>query len=228
ALAEVLVDAGQRDDPRVAELTGEAAATSESLGLAVFRPRLERLAARATTTTATAGARVPEREPTGDVADEPPAPRARVAVLGTFEVRDVDGDTPRWTSRKARSLLKILVARRGAPIAREELMGMLWPDEDPADLTNRMAVAGSTVRRAPRPPRTPPGDALVRAEAGSLRLVTRSVDVDVERFLGLADRALAAHRDDDPAALERLEEALAAHQGEALPDEPYEAWADAL
>ncbi len=221
ALAEVLVDAGRGDEPRVQMLVAEAAAITERHGLAVFTPRLERLhALRAAEVAA------PPAAP--EAAIEHGAARARVAVLGTFEVRTADGATARWTSRKARSLLKILVARRGTPIAREELMSLLWPDEDPAGLANRMAVAVSTVRRALDPDRSLPVDALVRADAGSLRLMTDQVDVDVEVFLRLGVAALAAHNSDQPDARALLEEAVDAYHGEALPDEPYEAWAEAL
>jgi DNA-binding SARP family transcriptional activator len=221
ALTEVLVDAGRGDEPRVQALVGEAAAITEHHGLALFTPRLERLRARLAVEVAT-----PPAAP--EPAIEHDAVCASVAVLGTFEVRSADGAAARWTSRKARSLLKILVARRGTPIAREELMNLLWPDEDPAGLANRMAVAVSTVRRALDPDRSLPVDALVRADAGSLRLMTDRVDVDVEVFLRVGAEALAAHNDDRPDAPALLHEALYAYQGEALPDEPYEAWADAL
>lgn len=221
ALAEVLIDAGRGDEPRVQALVDEAAAITERHGLAVFTPRLDRLrvlrAAEVTT---------PPAAP--EPAIEHGAVRASVAVLGTFEVRTVDGTTARWTSRKARSLLKILVARRGAPIAREELMNLLWPDEDPAGLANRMAVAVSTVRGALDPHRALPVDALVRADGGSLRLMTDRVDVDADVFLQLGAAALAAHNGNRPEAQALLHEAVYAHHGEALPDEPYEAWAEAL
>ena len=77
-------------------------------------------------------------------------------MLGAFEVSSADGTTARWTSRKARKLLKILVAHRGAPVHREVLMDLLWPTVDPATLGNRLSVALSTVRRALDPiTRTP-------------------------------------------------------------------------
>lgn len=240
ALAEVLVDADRGDDPRVPVLVAEAAATVTGLELAVFEPRLARLVARATASASARGrvtvnAAATDARATFDAAravDEV-APKdgtrvARVAVLGTFDVVTVDGETARWTSRKARSLLKILVARRGAPIAREELMGALWPDESPDDLANRMAVAVSTVRRALDPRRSLAVDALVRAEAGSLRLVPDHVEIDVETFLDLGQAALAAHRDGREDAHRLLHVAVDAYHGEALPDEPYEEWAETL
>jgi DNA-binding SARP family transcriptional activator len=107
-------------------------------------------------------------------------------------------------------------------------MDLLWPDEDPDTVANRLAVAVSTVRRALDPHRTLPVDALVRADGGSLSLVSDSVDIDVETFLALATAALDAHHEDRPEASALLLEALSAYRGEALPDEPYEAWADGL
>src|SRR5699024_8485007 len=111
------------------------------------------------------------------------------------------------------------VARRGSPIAREQIMAMLWPDEDPTDLGNRMAVAVSTVRRALDPSRTLPTDAMVRADAGSLRLVTAALDIDVDTLLRQAASALEAHRAGRSDAGSLLRPALTAYQGEAMPDE---------
>src|SRR5690606_9279309 len=136
ALAEALVATGRGDDPRVGPLVGEASQTAEQFRLQVFAQRLERLAIHRSTSPV-----VGSRAGTGAPAAPAPARRARVAVLGTFEVRSIDGDIARWTSRKARTLLKILVARRGAPIAREQMMDLLWPDGTPDELSNRLAVA---------------------------------------------------------------------------------------
>ncbi len=220
ALAGVLADA-RRDDERVEQLVYEATRTANNLDLVVFQGRLDRLAAHAVRPPATIAA------PTQELRDTR-AQRARIDVLGNFEVRTIDGDLATWTSRKARSLLKILVTRRGAPIAREQAMDLLWPGMHADRLANRLAVAVSTVRRALDPDRRLSADSLVRADGGSLQLVLESVDVDVEVFLTMADDALAADREDRPDAADRLHRALSAYLGEALPDEPFEPWADAL
>lgn len=113
-------------------------------------------------------------------------------------------------------------------MAREQLMDLLWCDAHPDDVANRMSVAVSTVRRALDPGRTLPVDALVRADGGSLRLMFDAVDVDVEAFLRHGQAAIDSHRRRDPDALSMLRAALAEYRGEALPDEPYEPWAQAL
>ncbi len=222
ALAEVLAASGQDGTGRALALREEAANTADAMGIPGFANRIDPLAELP---------RQPRhRRHSVDLGATPvtAAPRVKISVLGTFEVRTITGERARWTSRKARSLLKILVARRGAPIAREQLMSMLWPDEDPAGLGNRMAVAVSTVRRALDPARTLPPDALVRADGGSLCLATEAIDIDVETFLDAAVEALDAHRSDAVDADRLLGKALAAHHGEAMPDEPYADWAEAL
>lgn len=220
-LAEALLDHGRSDDPRLPELLGEAAGTVERCGLAVFTERVAALSTRLEGATT--------RPPTDVPAEATPEqPLARVAVLGTFEVTAVDGSTPRWTSRKARELLKILVARRGAPVPREVLMDMLWPDEDPDALGNRLSVALSTVRRSLDPGRRFPTNTFVAAEAGAIRLALRRVRVDAEALLAASDAALEAARSNDPAAAQLLRAARALQAGPALPDEPYAPWADGL
>lgn len=226
ALVAALVDHGRSADPRLPRLLAEAAGSAERLGLEVFAPRLTSLQRRVLATSPPALHLGPEASP----ADPDPAggSRAHVSVLGTFEVVAVDGSSPHWTSRKARSLLKILVARRGAPLAREALMDLLWPGEDPAALGNRLAVAVSAVRRALDPSRLLPVDALVRVRGGAVSLSHERVVVDVETFLQLGEVALEAHRRQEVDAGERLYAALAACRGDALPDEPYVDWADVL
>src|SRR3712207_7466618 len=51
-----------------------------------------------------------------------------------------------WRSRQARSLLKILVARRGRPVPRTELCELLWPDDDPQRTAHRLSVDRKSTR----------------------------------------------------------------------------------
>ena len=69
-------------------------------------------------------------------------------MLGAFAVTR-DGDivpNTAWQSRKARDLFKMLLTRRGRPLAREQAMERLWPDDDDPKLANRLSVAVATVR----------------------------------------------------------------------------------
>ena len=70
--------------------------------------------------------------------------RVQIQVLGRFEVRVGNQPVPAtaWQSRKARDLLRILVARRARVVPREELAELLWPDDDP-DADRASALGGA-------------------------------------------------------------------------------------
>lgn len=148
----------------------------------------------------------------------------RITVFGGFDVTAVDGTTPRWQSRKARQLLKILVARRGATISRESLMEMIWPGIPPDRLANRFAVAVTAVRRSLDPGSTHPRDTYLENRDGLLRLRIEALDIDVENFLARARSALLS----TAPVVERiamLTEILALYTGEPLQEEQEALWA---
>lgn len=150
------------------------------------------------------------------------APRARsgagrtsVRVLGSFAVvRDGDELPPSaWKSRKARDLLKLLIARRGRPVSREELAETLWPGED--DVANRLSITLSVLRAVLDPTRTAPP---VIAGPSGIAYDPRTLLVDVDTFLELAATGCGAVGAKDARWL--LEAAAAAYQGDVLADEP--------
>ncbi|MFF0155052.1 BTAD domain-containing putative transcriptional regulator [Micromonospora sp. NPDC005203] len=154
-----------------------------------------------------------------------------VRVLGRFEVivggREVP--LPSWRSRQARTLLKILVARRGRAVGRAELCELLWPDDEPRRTAHRLSVLLSAVRAVLDPPRRWPVDRYVRADLTGVRIDLTRVVVDAENVLADVPRAERLARDGDPArARAMLAEVDAAYRGDAFADEPYEDWADGL
>jgi ATP/maltotriose-dependent transcriptional regulator MalT len=145
------------------------------------------------------------------VAPEPSVPVA-IETLGGFRViRDgLPVALAEWQSRKARDLLKILVARRGRAAPRDYFMEALWPEEDPARLANRLSVALNVLRGVLDPGRRFPADHFVSADRSAVALRSENVRVDVEQFLADAEAgALAA--------------AEAAYAGDFLEDS-YEDW----
>src|SRR5262249_13522019 len=80
------------------------------------------------------------------------APRWSIKTLGVFRVIRDGLPIPNiaWKSKKARDLMRILVARR-RPISREQLMELLWPGVDPAVAGNRLSVLLSAVRDVLQP-----------------------------------------------------------------------------
>jgi len=163
-----------------------------------------------------------ESQAAGILAALPPeqAPDVEIRTLGGFRVL-LEG-TPvvasAWQSKKARDLLKLLVARRGRPVTRESVMETLWPGESPADVSNRLSVALSTLRSVLDPARRLSADRFVRADAASISLDLANVIVDVEIFLAAVTAGLAGKRGE-------LEDAEALYSGDFLEEDAYEDWA---
>jgi ATP/maltotriose-dependent transcriptional regulator MalT/DNA-binding SARP family transcriptional activator len=158
-------------------------------------------------------------------------------MVSTVEVRTLGGfvvyrhDDPagpvRWRSKKARDLLKLLIARRGQAVAREAVAEALWPGEEPTPVANRLSVALSTVRTALDPVRRFDPDHFVRADKDSLSV--GRLDVDVLAFLANArDGLLHLNDGDHEAARVALATAHIAYTGDFLEDDPYAEWATPL
>jgi ATP/maltotriose-dependent transcriptional regulator MalT/DNA-binding SARP family transcriptional activator len=157
-------------------------------------------------------------------------PSLSVQTLGRFRVL-VDGEpvaASSWQSRKARDLLKILVARRGRPVPREELMGSLWPEEEGEKVANRLSVALSTLRTVLDPAKRTSSNYFLVSDREACRLDLSHVAVDVERFLGEAQRGLALARSGEPGSSELLRRAESAYNGDFLEENPYDDWSTGL
>lgn len=154
------------------------------------------------------------------------APSLSICALGAFQViRDgTPIPTTAWQSKKARDLLKILVARR-RPIPRELVIELLWPEEDPIRARNRLSVLLSTVRGVFRPGRHRMDGGPVASDGSAVWLDLKQVDLDVERFLAAAAVALDAHSLGQHDATAQLAAAEGQYTGDFLEDEPYSDWA---
>jgi DNA-binding SARP family transcriptional activator len=163
--------------------------------------------------------------------DRAARPAVRVESLGRFRVVR-DGDvvpTTAWQSKKARDLLKILVARRGRPTTRETFFELLWPDDDPEPLGNRLSVALATVRAVLDPDKRYAPDWFIPADKNAIGLDLEHVEVDVELFLAAAGEAIRLARSGDAAGAQASREAAEAlYGGDFLEEDPYEDWAVGL
>lgn len=198
---------------RMAEFELGALTPFEAVGLA---SELSRLGARAIA--GEVEARLPSNAQTRDVA---------IQCLGGFGVRieGVPVNASQWQSRKARDLLKVLVARRGRPVHRDQLAAVVWPD-DPADKTaNRLSVALSTVRGVLDPDKKRPADWYIAADRSSVALNAEHVTVDYEEFMRTAEHGLERWRNRKPEeARSHLKAAEAAYVGDFLEEDAYEEW----
>jgi ATP/maltotriose-dependent transcriptional regulator MalT/DNA-binding SARP family transcriptional activator len=155
----------------------------------------------------------------------------RIQSLGGFSVLR-DGELVRvseWQSKRARELLKLLIARRGRPATRAFLMETLWPGEDPERVANRLSVALTTVRGVLDAQHRFPPEHFVLSDKDSVALNLDALDIDIERFLATTSDGLAGLRRGDVAgALAMLNTATAAYTGDFLEENPYDDWAVAV
>jgi DNA-binding SARP family transcriptional activator len=162
----------------------------------------------------------------GVIAEVKRTPAVFIRTLGAFQV--IRDDTPvpsfMWQSKKARYLLKILIARRKAT-SREQLIELLWPQVDPAKAGNRLSVLLWTLRNVLQPRA---GEGPLVSNAGMVWLDHLHVNIDVEEFLSDANTALASHRGGRPEATDRLMAAIATYTGDFLEDDAHQDWATPL
>lgn len=150
-----------------------------------------------------------------------------IRSLGGFEVLRDGRPVPlaEWRSRKARDVLKLLVANRGRRVAREVLLETFWPDEAPQRSAPRLSVVLSTIRSVLDPTKERPAAHYLGVDRASAWLRLEHLAVDVERFVAGAERGLKLLGDGDPEARDALAEGEAAFHGEFLGEDPYEDWA---
>ena len=217
-LADLLLDTDEASI-EAHELTTSALSTARALSIVPVREAaVSMLAARA------AGA-----DP-GVAPTTLPAGIPSIRVLGTFAVIGANGETASWTSRKARELLKLLVARLGRVLPREEAIEALWPGAAPTEVANRLSVALSTVRRALDPAREHDADAFVTADRDSITLRTDTVEVDLGAFREYAREVGVGATGTNPADGREsdVRAAMALYAGDAFADEPFADWAVAV
>lgn len=147
----------------------------------------------------------------------PAAPELMIRTLGGFRVERHGVPVPLsvWRSRKARQLLKMLVARRGRPLHREQAINALWPEADTGNLPNRLAVALSTLRSVLDPDKSYEVGRYVASSDGTLNLRLEHVTVDLELFL---DHAASAN------TASEMKEAEEMYRGDFLVEDLYEDW----
>jgi DNA-binding SARP family transcriptional activator len=232
---ELRAMAGPSPDPvgLLREASGIWNAIGDRVGAARNRlalARLDRLddPAAAEQRLAALGVGARAAEPAGLLRQITPAATVPVSIeaLGGFRVRrhGVSVRTEEWQSRKARDLLKLLVARRGRVTPRELVAETLWPDEDPAKVSGRLSAALSTVRTVLDPDKRFPPEHFVAADRATIWL--ENLEVDVETLLSTASRGLAAAAAGRAGeAVTLLTEVETAYAGEFLEGDPYEDWA---
>jgi len=108
-------------------------------------------------------------------------------------------------------------------------MELLWPEEPPERLHNRLSVALATARGVLGAGPDPSTSAVIKADGESVWLDRDAVVVDVESFLSATSKALALARNHpDATPIASLQAAEAAYGGDFLEDDADAEWAAPL
>lgn len=200
-----------------------AASTDDRLGGLLAAERLAAAGARADRPASLAATYARPTSGAGPTA----AGEVVVRALGRFEVRLSGRPVPvsQWQSRKARDLLRILVARRGRPVPRSELSELLWPADDPERTGHRLSVLLSIVRAVLDPAKDFGPDWFIVADQGSIALDLTTVRVDVEDFLAqVAHGRRLLERGMTVPARAMFLAADREYRADVFEDEPYDDW----
>ena len=146
-----------------------------------------------------------------------------VCILGPLEIRSPDGREISLPAGRERSLLILLVIRRGEVVSTDRIIEALWGSSPPETATKALQGYVSHLRRA-----LDPGDGrgLIVTQAPGYVLRADTVSVDAAHFERLAAEGRRALEDGAPAeAAHRLDEGLALWRGEALAEFAYDDFA---
>ncbi len=138
----------------------------------------------------------------------------RIELLGQLRALDAGAVPVRLPSARRRALLSYLILHRTAPVLRQRLASLLWPDS--AD-----AQARTNLRRELHHLRNelPHADGLLEVGAEALQWTGgERASVDVEEFDALLGRAARARAEDDVSEETRaLSRAATVYRGDLLP-----------
>lgn len=151
-------------------------------------------------------------------------PSLRIYLLGAFEIFREEKliSNAAWRSQQTRTICKILLARRGEVVTCDQLIEILWPDDDPADARRRLHVRISQLRRALGTGKS----CLLSVDGGYLFQVAEECRLDVDEFqkwISVGNRLQEASQ--LPEAILAYEQALQLYRGDFLAEDLYADWA---
>ncbi len=153
-----------------------------------------------------------------------PGTTLRIELLGHVRITDGDGGEVALPSARRQALLAHLILHREAPVRRERLAFLFWPDSQDAQARTNLRRELHHLRAE-----LPQAEALLTVGPDALRWVSApQVSVDVDELEQAIETAAAAReRSEVGAELRALERAAALYRGELLPS-CYEDWIEPL
>ncbi len=150
----------------------------------------------------------------------------RIWMLGPFRVLR-DGEpipSSAWRSQQTRTILKVLLARRGHVVPADQLLEILWPDDEPHAARRRLHVRISQLRRALDP--DDPSAYVLTVEGGYTFNPEADCWLDTVEFEARAEWGRHCQESSDLAeAITAYETARALYRGDFLEEDLYEDWA---
>ena len=149
----------------------------------------------------------------------------RIHVLGPFVVKK--GGEPLsdklWRSRQTRTILKVLLTRRGQVVPVDQLIDILWPDANEKEGRRSLHVRISQLRRALQDNGDDP--CIFSVDGGYMFRQTADCTLDVAEFEEKV-RQGGQHLEDGQidAAIVCYEQARVLYQGDFLAGDLYETW----
>lgn len=156
-------------------------------------------------------------------------PSLTIRLLGQFEVL-IGGElvpVSAWGRRKTKTLLKILLIRRGRVSSQDQLIESLYGGNEPQKKLGNLRGRISQLRHALEPDLDRGSDSqyILHLGDGYCFSSRASVWLDVEAFRSHIADAEQAHESGQPrVAADSYEEALALYRGDFLETDPYEEW----
>jgi DNA-binding SARP family transcriptional activator len=156
--------------------------------------------------------------------EKPTSPSLKVYCLGSFRVYDDDQLITNWCGLKARSIFKYMIAHQGAPIAKDILMDVFWPEADPEAARRNLHQAIYSLRQTLK--QVHPDFQPVQFE-NDCYLLNPELDiwldyVEFEKHIQ-AGQSLEAAGDRAAAEVE-YKQAIEFYQGDFLEEDLYEDW----
>jgi DNA-binding SARP family transcriptional activator len=150
----------------------------------------------------------------------------RIQTLGAFrvwlgdrELKDKD-----WQRGKARELFQLLITKRRRLLPKEEILELLWPEQDRNAAARDFKVALNALNTALEPHRRArSGTFFIQRHGSSYGLnLASGFELDAVEFEALTKQGL--EEKDPEKAAQVLEAGLALYEGDYLPDRRYDDW----
>ncbi len=143
-----------------------------------------------------------------------------ISLMGGLKAERAGHSVTRFRTRKTASLLAYLAFRADRAHPRDELVDLLWPEDDPEDARASFRTALNSLRNQLEPPPVA-SQSVIFADRFAVRLQADTVTTDVSAFMTAITRARSAS--DPNARAQHLSFAIQSYGGELLPGF-YEDW----